>query len=71
MTESADSGSATVEVPCESAYAEYRVVLQHYWGSDSTGPSDPSESCEDSDNVRDWDRVIETPRYNLCLVRVP
>ncbi|MGW5680506.1 hypothetical protein [Nonomuraea sp. NPDC003754] len=67
----ADVDGSLVEVPCDSADAEYSVILQSYWGPGSTGPSDPSESCEDSNSVKDWDRVVETPSYNLCLVRIP
>ncbi len=65
----ADVDGSLVEVPCDSADAEYQVILESYWGRDSR-PSDPGESCEDSDNVKDWDRVVETPSYNLCLVRI-
>ncbi|MFC4563969.1 hypothetical protein ACFO4E_19075 [Nocardiopsis mangrovi] len=65
----ADGSSA--EVPCESADAEYSVILRHSRGPDATGPRDPSESCEGGDDVRSWDRVVETPDYNLCPVHLP
>ncbi|MEV4183754.1 serine/threonine-protein kinase [Streptosporangium canum] len=66
-----DLDGSLVEVPCDSADAEYRVILRHHWGPDSTAASDPSESCKDSNLVKDWDRVVQTPTYNLCLVRIP
>ncbi|GAA1653017.1 hypothetical protein GCM10009733_057800 [Nonomuraea maheshkhaliensis] len=63
----ADVDGSLVEVPCDAADAEYRVILQQTWGQDSTPPSDPSETRE---GLEDWDRAVETPSCNVCLLRI-
>ncbi|YCK38160.1 hypothetical protein ACNF49_30165 [Actinomadura sp. ATCC 39365] len=63
----ADVDGSLVEVPCDSADADYRVILQQDWGQDSTPPSDPSKTCEGLEN---WDRAVETPSFNICLLRI-
>ncbi|MEV4395322.1 serine/threonine-protein kinase [Nonomuraea sp. NPDC049607] len=65
----ADIYGSLIKVPCDSADAEYRVIMKDP-NVDSPRP-DPSESCEDGNLAQDWDRAEATPTSNLCLLYIP